>query len=170
MNEANLDPWIVQAAKQQAQVPNGFYKSKFMGVEDFSMPQDGSLKWRFTWEILTGEHKGELASALTDRSINPNTLPERLISGLLGRAIVAGENVKAAAEAAVGKTYMVNVQPGPQGGKPGVKSVGLPPHDVVKPEAGAFSAKAKGGSYKPPPFSLQYQVHWGVRHFCRRRR
>jgi hypothetical protein len=46
---------------------------------------------------------------------------------LLGRALVEGENVKAAVDGCVGKTYLINIQPGPQGGKPAVRSVGKPP-------------------------------------------
>jgi hypothetical protein len=124
MSEVN--PWVVQAPKQTEQVPDGAYVGPFKGVEEVNLP-DGSFKWRFPWEVQTGAHKGKIASALTDRSINPNTLPGRLISGLLGRAIVAGENVKDAVNACVGKTFMVVVQPGPKGGKSGVKSVSQPP-------------------------------------------
>jgi hypothetical protein len=118
----NLNPWVVQAPKQFAAVPNGAYKVFFKGVEDYTL-QSGEIKWRFAWEVKTGPHAGETASALCDRSINLNVLPGRLISGLLGRAIVVGEDVKEAIESCKDKTYLVMVQGGPKGGKPGVQSV-----------------------------------------------
>ncbi len=122
----NTNPWVVQAPKQTAQVPVGFYTAAFKGVEDYTL-QSGETKWRFAWEVESGPHKGESASALTNPAINKNTLGGRLISGLLGKDIVVGENVKEAVDACRGKPYLVSVQPGPQGGKPGVQSCGQPP-------------------------------------------
>jgi len=117
--------WIVQTAKSK-QVPIGFYHGKFIGVTDYSM-QDGKVKWRFAWQILSGQEKDNIASMLTERSISPTTLPGRLISGLLNREIKPGDNVKDEIDACIGKTYVIQVQNGPQGGKPGVRSVGVPP-------------------------------------------
>lgn len=126
MAEMN-DPWVWQEAKQFEPLPVGFYSALFKGVADFTLPQDGKPKWRFEWEVATGEHKGKIATALCDRNLNPNTLPGQLILGLLGRPIVAGENVRAAVEACKGKTCMVSVAPGPKGGKPQVRICGQPP-------------------------------------------
>ncbi len=128
MTEA-ANPWIVQAPKQSAQVPIGFYTAAFNGVEEVKL-QDGSLKWRFAWEVKTGPEQGKQASALVDRSINPNTHAGRLIAGLLGRAIIVGENVQASVDACKGKTYLVSVQAGPKGGKPSAQSVGKPPEGM----------------------------------------
>lgn len=125
MSEAN--PWVVQPPKQTGQVPNGFYTGEFQGVEEFALPQDGSLKWRFAWQVDNGPEKGKMATALTDRSISPTTLPGRLIAGLLGRPLVAGENVQEAVAACVGEHFLVSVEAGPKGGKPGVRSCGKPP-------------------------------------------
>lgn len=124
MSEVN--PWVVQAPKQAAQVPVGFYTALFKGVEEVKL-QTGETKWRFAWEVKGGAEAGKQATAFTDQSISPSTLPGRLISGLLGRPLQPGENVKASVDACLGKTYLVNVQPGPKGGKPGVKIVGQPP-------------------------------------------
>jgi hypothetical protein len=123
-----MSEWIVQAPKQAGdwQVAVGFHLGIFKGVEEYKM-QDGSVKWRFAWEVQKGQEQGKLATALTDRKISPTTLPGALITGLLGRPLVAGEDVKAAVDACVNKAYLVNVQPGPKGGKPGVRSVGQPP-------------------------------------------
>jgi len=125
MNEV-ANAWIVQAPKQFTQVPVGFYHAAFVGVEEHKL-QDGSLKWRWTWKITTGPETGKIASALTERSINPNTHAGRLIAGLLGRVIVVGEDVQDAIDTCKGKVYTVSVQPGPKGGKPSVQSVGKPP-------------------------------------------
>jgi hypothetical protein len=119
------NPWVVQAPKQSEPVPTGFYTGPFQGIEDAEV--NAETKWRFVWEVATGDHKGKKATALCDRAINKNTLPGRLISGLLGRDLVVGENIQAAIGGCVGQTYLVSVQAGPKGGKPGVKSVGLPP-------------------------------------------
>ena len=70
---------------------------------------------------------GREASALTDKNVNPNTLPGRLVTGLAGREIKPGENFKGIVDGAVGRPYMVVIQRGPQGGKAGVKSVSIPP-------------------------------------------
>lgn len=128
MSEAvKPDPWVVREAKEFKPLPVGFYTTLFKGVAEVTMPKDGSIKWRFEWEVKTGEHAGEQASALTDRSISPTTLPGRLIAGLLGRAIVPGENVKDAVDGCKGKTFLVNIAGGPQNGKPCVRSCGKPP-------------------------------------------
>lgn len=124
---AEVNPWIVKAPKQMEQVPCAMYSVAFKGCEDFVMPRDGAKKWRFSWEVRTGEQAGKLATALTDQDISAKTLPGRLIAGLLGRPIVIGEDVQAAVAECVGKPYLVSVEPGPKGGKPGVKSCGKPP-------------------------------------------
>src|SRR3569623_2387219 len=108
------DPWIVQPPKQTAQVPVGFYQALFRGVSDITLPSDGSIKWRWEWEVQSGSEKGKIASALTDRSISPTTLPGVLIAGLLARPVQPGENVKAAIDSCKGRTFMVNVIAGPK--------------------------------------------------------
>ncbi len=116
------DPWVVQAPKQREQLPIGNYIGPFKGVEEIKL-QDGSLKWRWSWTVKSGPAAGKVASCLTDKSISPTTLPGRIISGLLGRALIPGENVKESIDACVGKDYMVAVQTGPQNGKPCVRMV-----------------------------------------------
>jgi hypothetical protein len=123
----NTNPWIVKAPKQTAPVPIGFYHATFKGVEDFTLPATGEVKWRFVWEITAGECKGKTASSLTNVEINANTLSGRLIAGLIGRPIVAGDNVKAEVEACIGKVYLVSQQAGPKGGKPAVQACDKPP-------------------------------------------
>lgn len=119
------NPWVVKPPAQAA-VPIGMYFATFMGVEDHTLPT-GEARWRWAWTIKTGEHTGKVASALTNREISPNALPGRLIVGLLGRQLQAGENIQASVDACKGQPYMVGVEPGPKGGKPGVRSCSKPP-------------------------------------------
>lgn len=123
---APADQWVVQEAKAAAPVPVGMYAAKFAGVADHTLA-DGSVRWRWAWSITHGPLTGQTASALTDRGINPNTLAGVLIAGLLGRPLAVGEHVKQSLDQCVGKPYVISVQPGPKGGKPGVRSVGAPP-------------------------------------------
>lgn len=123
---APADPWTVQAPKQMNPIPVGMYLARFKGVADHQLPT-GEPRWRWVWEVVSGEHAGKEASALTNREISPNTHSGVLITGLLGQQLRAGDNVKALVDACTGKTFMVSVQTGPKGGKPGVRSVGSPP-------------------------------------------
>jgi hypothetical protein len=126
MQNENVNPWIVQAPKAFKALPNGAYLGVFKGVEDYEL-QSSETKWRFLWEVSTGPHKGETASALCDKNINPNTLPGRLIAGLLEHPLVVGDDVKEKVEGCKDKPFLVMVSPGPKGGKPGVQSCSKPP-------------------------------------------
>jgi len=126
MSDVVVDPWTMQAAKPKGEpLAEGMYLATFAGVADHMV--EGTAKWRWAWTVKSGPMTGREASALTDKSVNPNTLPGRIVLGLAGRDIKTGESFKAVVEEAVGKTFMVSVQKGPQGGKAGVKSVGTPP-------------------------------------------
>lgn len=90
--QGSVDPWIVQEPKAKFEpLPVGFYMGPFKGVEDVKVtpakPGDTGERWRFTWEVQSGDHKGKVATALTERTINPNKLPGRLIAGLLDRSL-----------------------------------------------------------------------------------
>jgi hypothetical protein len=123
----NLNPWIVAQPKEYKALPVGAYMGVFKGVEDYEL--QGETKWRFSWEVKTGTHQGEKASALCDRKpagFSPKALPGRLIAGL-GIELVDGDDVKEKIESCKGETYLVMVAPGPHGGKPGVQSCSQPP-------------------------------------------
>ena len=129
MDTANVpvDPWVVQSAKQHEPLPVGMYMGIFQGVETVTLKGTGETRWRWTWCVSAGALKGKVATALTDQTINPNTLAGRLTEGLLGRPIVVGDHVKTLVDACVTKVYMLSIQTGPQGGKPGVRAVSQPP-------------------------------------------
>jgi hypothetical protein len=91
----------------------------FRGLAEYDL--HGVPKWRFSWEVSTGPHQGETASALCDRKIKKETLPGKLIAGL-GVELVVGDDVEDKIKSCEGKPYLVMVSPGPNGGKIGVQS------------------------------------------------
>jgi len=116
----------MQAAKPKGEpLPEGMYYATFAGVADHMV--EGVSKWRWAWTVKSGDMTGREASALTDKCVNPNTLPGRIVRGLANREIKTGENFKGVVDEAVGKTFMIYVAKGPQGGKAGVKVVSTPP-------------------------------------------
>jgi hypothetical protein len=125
MSDQTSNPWVVQEAKKFEPLPIGAYTGVFKGVEPCEL--EGKPKWRFVFEVATGEHKGKTERTLVSPDIKPTTHAGQVISGLLGRALVAGENVEAAIKACVGQAYLIVVQPGPKGGKPSVRMVSKPP-------------------------------------------
>ena len=121
------DPWVVKASGGEP-LPPGVYTAKFLSVENFENLEKGITgKWKWSYEIASGVHKGKIASALTDQSISPNTHSGRLVAGMNGKAIAPGDNVKAMVDSAVGKTYMIRQSAGPKGGKPSVQSADVMP-------------------------------------------
>lgn len=126
---SNNNPWIVKPlkTKQSAPVPDGHYVADFVKADDFSHEKLDGVKWKWEFQVVTGEHTGKLADTLTDRDIDPNTHAGRIIKGLLGREIQPGENAKAAVDACKGKRYVVTVGRGPKGGKSAVRFVGPVP-------------------------------------------
>ena len=121
------NPWVVQPKASAAPVPPGAYLATFKGVEDYALPQTGEKRWRWAWLVTGEKERGKMATALTNIGITQGTQGGNLIAGLLNRALVDGEDVKAAIDACVGKTYTVTVQGGPKGGKPQVRSAFVPP-------------------------------------------
>jgi hypothetical protein len=119
------NPWVVQEAKQFQPVPVGMYLTTYVGVEAITLNNEN--KWRWKWKVTTGEYAGREVSALTNQSISPSQLAGRLIAGMLGRALIAGENVQDAIGKCAGMAYMVHFASGPKGGKPQVQLVGKPP-------------------------------------------
>jgi hypothetical protein len=127
MNEVVNDPWVVQEVKSKG-VPAGNYMAVFKGVQDFKIPATGEDRWRWAWQVKSGEHTGSEASTLSDKNINANVRAGRIVAGLLGRAIKVGDNVKALIDDCIGKTYLIGVGKGIKDGAVGVQTVGqLPP-------------------------------------------
>lgn len=123
------DPWTVQASGGSL-LPVGPYMAVFQGVADYPLTKaDGTteMRWRWTWEVASGTHKGRTASALTDQRVTTATHPGRLLTGMLGRPLTPGESLRAAVDGAKGKPFLIRVAPGPKGGKESVQSADRPP-------------------------------------------
>ncbi len=129
MNAPSSSPtpnaFVVQAATAEP-LPVNSYFATFKTVEPFS---NASIvdRWRWSWEVVTGNHKGRLATALTDQRITALNHAGRLLSGMLGRPLQPGEDLSALIESFKGKKFLVVVANGPKGGKPSVQSVSQPP-------------------------------------------
>lgn len=120
-------PWTVQASGIEP-LPVGTYYARFVGVADFDNVEKGIAdKWRWTWEIASGSHKGKPATALTDRKLTAANHAGRLVTGMAGRPLQPGEDVQALVASFAGKTWAVTVQLGPKGGKAAVQSATPPP-------------------------------------------
>lgn len=121
----NAISFIVQASASEP-LPNGAYLGEFVGVVPFSNDKIADrLKW--SWRVVTGNHIGREATALTDTKLTPQTHFGRLITGMAGRNLVAGEDLTALVAGFAGKRFLVTIASGPKGGKPSVQSVSLPP-------------------------------------------
>lgn len=114
---ANVNPWVVR--ESGGGVPAGSYMARFVGVEDFRHDRIDGPRWKWTWEVVgSGPHAGKKADALTECDISPSKASGRIVAGLLGGGpIVPGQNVKGGIDAAVGKTFVISVGPGPKGGQ-----------------------------------------------------
>lgn len=115
----------VWAPPAMQSLPVGSYLAEFRGVAPFTLPQDGTLRWRWTWTISAGEHQGREASALTGTNLTGEV--RNLIIGLLDRQPATGESLQPALASCVGKRYLVCQQPGPKGGKPSIRMVAPSP-------------------------------------------
>ena len=121
----NPNPFVVQASASEP-LPNGAYLSEFVGVNPFSNDKiQDRFKW--VWRVTSGTQTGREATALTDTKITPCTHSGRLIAGMAGRQLVAGEDVSALVAGFGGKRFMVTVSAGPKGGKASVQTVSPPP-------------------------------------------
>ena len=112
MSNDNKNPWVVQDAGGYKAIPPGMYLAEFRGVEDREFPgKDGppETKWRWRFGVKTGEYAGCEPPALTGQRISPGSHAGRLISGIIGRELKAGDEVKALVDACVGQSYLVAV-------------------------------------------------------------
>ncbi len=129
MSNPNPFAGIEVVASGTEPLPPGLYYATFVSVEPFSNDKvQDKLRW--VWEVASGIQKGREATALTDRRLTPFTHAGRLLSGLVGRALVPGEDMAAlwtSLQGAIGKKWAVTVAAGPKGGKASVQAVSAPP-------------------------------------------
>lgn len=93
-------------------VPVGSYLGRFVGVEATTNDYGDGLTWR--WEIIGGPHAGHKVSRITTTTPTTKNACGKILSGLIGRALTAGEQFDVAS--CVGKTYLLCVTEGERGG------------------------------------------------------
>lgn len=97
-------------------IPVGSYSATFAGVE--SQPANtekgyaAGLKWR--WTVESGPCAGQVATRITSAAPSPRNACGKILSGLLGRALIEGESIDPAT--CMGKKYMLMVAAGQTGG------------------------------------------------------
>src|SRR5262245_14774153 len=97
-------------------VPVGSYLAQYIGYEPVAPNTDrgfnAGLRWKF--KVLSGAQKGQVASRVTGTTASLKNSCGRMLGGLLGRALQAGEAIDP--DQFIGKTYLIVVAAGPQGG------------------------------------------------------
>lgn len=112
----------------RSDVPKGNYIAKFVGVEPFQAKDQQygpGLKWK--WQIDQGQHAGQVASRVTGDSPSPKNSCGAILSGLVGKALQADEEIEP--DQCVGRSYLIIVAESKNGGTR-VESVS--PFDVSK--------------------------------------
>lgn len=92
--------------------PAGFYRTKFMNVESSEHPEYGA-GLKFVFEIVEGELKGQHASRITSASPTPKNAAGRMVSGIIGEPLAAGQRINLAPF--VGREYLTQVETVPGG-------------------------------------------------------
>ena len=103
-------------------VPAGSYWATFAGVEPVNNEFGDGLRWQF--QVASGPHKGSKTSRTTQPKPSPKNGCGKVLMGLLGRSLNAGETFDV--EQFVGKTYLIVVAQTENGGSR-VDSVTQPP-------------------------------------------
>lgn len=87
--------------------PAGIYRATFKDVEETEHEEYGAgLRWVF--EVETGEHAGVSATRITSPRPTPKNAAGRMISGITGQSVQAGQTLDLVPF--VGKTYLVQVE------------------------------------------------------------
>lgn len=93
-------------------LPVGSYLGKFLGVEPVNNDYGAGLCWR--WEITAGPHAGQKVSRITGADPSPKNTCGRILAGLTGKALSAGDEFEPGGY--VGKVYILVVTQGQRGG------------------------------------------------------
>ncbi len=76
-------------------LPVGTYNAEFVGTEDQPANVDAGfgpgVRWKF--KVLTGPQTGKICSRITGTMPTPKNACGRILAGLLGRALVDGEDI-----------------------------------------------------------------------------
>lgn len=92
--------------------PAGFYRTRFLTVEP-TLHEEYGAGLKFVFEVSEGELKGAQASRITSASPTPKNAAGRMLSGIIGEALVPGQKVDLAPF--VGREYLTQVETVPGG-------------------------------------------------------
>jgi hypothetical protein len=102
-------------------VPPGIYKAAFVGVEPTTHADYGE-GLRFDWKVTGGEHAGKIVSRTCKPQPTASNVTGKLIAGLRGEQLRAGERVSLANH--IGREYTIVVATAANGTSSRVESVG----------------------------------------------
>lgn len=88
--------------------PAGSYRCTFLGVKHTTHEEYGE-GLRFEFQVLDGPHAGSIAARTTNAKPTPNNAAGRLLSQITGANLSGGQ--KASVRDAVGKAFLVIVEP-----------------------------------------------------------
>jgi len=101
-------------------VPPGAYKATFLGVERTLHPEYGD-GLRFDWKITGGEHAGKIISRTCKPTPTASNQTGKLLAGLRGEQLKAGEKLSLASY--IGREYTIVVGIAANGTSTRVESV-----------------------------------------------
>jgi len=101
-------------------VPPGVYKASFVGVERTLHPEYGE-GLRFDWKVASGEHAGKTVSRTCRPQPTASNVTGKLIAGLRGEQLRAGEKLSLAS--CIGREYTIVVGVGANGTSTRVESL-----------------------------------------------
>jgi len=102
-------------------VPPGIYKAIFVGVERTTHAEYGE-GLRFDWKVNVGEHSGKTVARTCKPQPTASNVTGKLIAGLRGEQLRAGEKLSLAN--CVGREYTIVVATAANGTSTRVESVG----------------------------------------------
>lgn len=88
-------------------VPAGAFRAKFVDVEETEHEEYGA-GLRFVFEVIGGDHNGEVATRITSDRPTPKNAAGRMIAGLTGQGLTPGQAVDLASH--VGEEYLIQVE------------------------------------------------------------
>jgi hypothetical protein len=101
-------------------VPPGVYKASFVNAEKTLHPEYGE-GLRLDWKVASGEHAGKTVSRTCRPQPTATNVTGKLIAGLRGEQLRAGEKVSLAIY--VGREYTIVVGVGANGSSTRVESI-----------------------------------------------
>src|SRR4051812_48117763 len=121
---------VMKMGESKFDVPQGFYRAKFLGVEDVNNDMYGpGLKWSF--EITDGAYRGKTPNRTT--GLDPSTKSQcgKMLAALAGGSLLVGSEVNI--DQYVGRYYEIVVEANSTGKGTRIGSI-LPPRTAEPPQ------------------------------------